>query len=310
MEGIDRRLAGGWTAGVDDTTAFIVREQGLRCEAAFLDTSRGRIFSVTHAGPGDASAAVIICPPVYAEAMRNQRRELILGWELSDAGLVAARFQYLGSGHSDGEPEELTFDGMVEDAVDVARSVQQASGVEVVGFVGTRLGALVAASAASHFPGGQLVLWEPPIDLSRYYDELYRARMIGLLKSGQPSQSARELKTKFASDGHLDVLGSPVAHSLYNSTIDLDVGELIIHSGASRVLVIQMSMKPEIRPGLTALEERCRTAGVELETTAVTYDEAWWFGAAGYTVLEAKVGALEAVPLSTQFLRVPLRHTR
>ena len=302
MELIDRRLAFGWTAGDRDAAATMTRDDGLRTTAAFLDTPAGRLFTVRHDGNGPARGGVVICPPIYAEAARNQRREVVLGWELSSVGFTAVRFQYLGSGHSDGEPERMTFAQMVDDTTTVARDLQATCGGLPIAFVGTRLGALVAASAAAAFPGTPLVLWEPPIDMARYYNEILRARMIGLLKSGQRSASTKEVMETFARVGVLDVVGSPLAYSLYESTRQLDVEDLIVAAGPRPVSIVQMSVKPELRPALKELVERCRRPGVDLAATSVSYDEAWWFGASGYRVLEVESGGLDVVPITTQFL--------
>jgi pimeloyl-ACP methyl ester carboxylesterase len=239
---------------------------------------------------------------LLAEAIRNQRRELVLGWELSASGSAVMRFHYVGSGNSDGEPEDMTFSGLVADARAVAIELQERTGISAIGFVGTRLGALVAAAAAADFPGGSLVLWEPPIDLGRYYNEVFRARMIGLLKRGERSLGGKELMEVFARDGVLDVIGNPLPHSLYESTIALDLADLLIAAGPRPSLIVQMSVKPELRPGLTAVVEQCRAAGVAVDATAVGYDEAWWFGATGHTFVEVESGALDAIPITTSFL--------
>ncbi len=302
MQSIDRRLASGWTPSGGDSPSSMSRADGVRSTAAFLDTPGGRIFAVLHEGPDAPRTAVVVCPPVYAEAVRNQRRELVLGWELSAAGIAAARFQYRGSGHSDGEPTDMTFDEMVHDAVTVADHVQTTTRAEILGFVGTRLGALVAAAASQQFADGPLVMWEPPIDLGRYYNEVFRARMIGLLKRGERSVSTKDLMETFATEGVMDVVGNPLAYSLYRSTIDLDVAQLILDAGSKRMLIVQMSVKPEIRQGLAALVDRCAEAGAHVEATAVSYDEAWWFGASGYSVVEVEAGGLDAIPITSRFL--------
>ena len=124
----------------------------------------------------------MICQPFSAEVARSQRRELALAWELSSQGIAVARFHYLGTGHSTGDPEEMTFAQMVADTTDVAAALTERTGLPRVSFVGTRLGALVAAKAAAGYSDAPLVLWEPPPDMERYFKEILRARMIGLVK--------------------------------------------------------------------------------------------------------------------------------
>jgi pimeloyl-ACP methyl ester carboxylesterase len=305
VETIDRRLASGWSVsgtGAHEGTT-LTHESGISSTAGFLSTDRGRLFAVRHQPVGEPQRAVVVCSSILAEAIRSQRRELALGWELSAAGAAVARFHYLGAGNSDGATESMTFDGLVADARAVASSLQEETGLVSVDFVGTRLGALVAAAAAAHFPGGSLVVWEPPIDLGRYYNEIFRARMIGLLKRGERSPGGKAFMDAFARDGVIDVVGNPLPYSLYETTIGLDIGELLIAAGPRPILAIQMSVKPDIRPGLVALVERCAEAGVPVEPTSVHYDEAWWFGASGYTFVEVESGALDAIPATVDWLR-------
>ncbi len=298
MEPIDRRLAAGWAPRTTPSAATMVRSDGIASAASFLETPQGRMFTVRHEPSGPSAGTIVVCPPILAEAVRNQRRELVLGWELSAARFAATRFHYIGSGHSDGEPETMTFEGLVADGARVAAESAPDAGI---GFVGTRLGALVATTVAAGFPGAPLVLWEPPLDMKRYYNEVFRARMIGLLRSGQRGPTSRELMDSFAAAGILDVVGNPLPYGLYTSTVDLDLGELLIAAGPRPVLIIQLSVKPQLRPGLAALVERCRGAGIDIATEVVGFDEAWWFGANGYTVLEVEAGGLDALPLTTGF---------
>ena len=303
MEAIDRRLASGWgVAERADDPSRISHESGISSSAGFLDTPRGRLFTVLHEPAEPPDHAVVVCSPLLAEAIRSQRRELVLGWELSGSGASVMRFHYVGSGNSDGEPENMTFAGLVADARVAATELRERTGISAIGFVGTRLGALVAAAAAAEFPGGSLVLWEPPIDMGRYYNEVFRARMIGLLKRGERSLGSKELMEVFARDGVLDVIGNPLPHSLYQTTVELDLADLLVAAGPRPALVVQMSIKPELRPGLTAVLERCEAAGMTVGATATTYDESWWFGATGHTVVEVESGALDAIPVTTRFL--------
>ncbi|MDJ0953257.1 MAG: alpha/beta hydrolase [Acidimicrobiia bacterium] len=303
MDPLDDHLVQGWTASASGRDTM-VHEDGLRTTATFLDTKRGPLFVAYNEPASTPTAGVVICQPYSAEVARNQRRELALAWELSAQGMAVARFHYRGTGHSAGEPEDMTFDQMVGDARDVAAALAERTGVTAISFVGTRLGSLVAAGAASSHPGTPLVLWEPPPDMERYYKEILRARMIGLVKQGKRSPGGKELMAMFADDGFLDVVGNPVAYSVYESTIDKRLDRLLIDGGTRPVLTIQMSIKQEIRPALTAIVATCAAAGIPIATETIPYDEAWWFGAPGHgPKVETKMTATEAVPLTSRFLR-------
>jgi len=304
VEPIDRRLAAGWAIPppVSSGTALLTHASGITTTVGFHDTGDGRLFTAYHEPQHGAHGAVVVCPPILAEAIRSQRRDLALSWELSDSGIAVMRFHYMGSGNSDGEPEQMTFDRLVADAVTVAGELRKRTGVADIAFAGTRLGALVAAAAAVEYPGAALAMWEPPLDMDRYYNEVFRARTIGLLKRGERAGSTKEMMEAFARNGVIDIVGNPLPYSLYETTIRLDLLDLLVAAESRHALIVQMSVKPQLRPALIALVERAAAHGIHIETAAVAYDEAWWFGASGYAFVEVESGALDAIPITTRFL--------
>ena len=232
MTSIEERLAPGWIAQPSPGGTEVGHPTGIRCDPAFVTVGDERMFLTIHHPVATPSVAMVICPPIYAEAIRSQRQELVLGWELSAAGVGAIRVHYRGSGHSDGNPATLTFGRLVDDARRAAQIVREELGAQTIGFAGTRLGALVAAAAAHDHPGAPLVLWEPLLDMDGYFTELRRARMIGRLKHGTSGGSGRGDMEVFAEQGLLDVMGNPVAYSLYESVIQLDPVRLVADGGA------------------------------------------------------------------------------
>lgn len=289
----ERRYSSGWSVS---GTAEIRRDDGLAMSSQFVNVGQERVFVVLHEPAGTASTGMVLCPSIHAEAVRSQRREVIAGWEMSAQGIAVARFSYRGSSHSDGHPESMTFDAMVADALVAARVLSERTGVTSIGFLGTRLGALVAAKAASELNGGPIVLWEPPFDMNQYYREIFRARMIGLVKRGRQSATGAALVSQLSRDGVLDVVGNPLSYSLYQSTVGLDVVDLVVHSHSTRVMVVQMSTRTDPRPGLVRGLSRWRSEGIAVETVVVAHDEAWWFGATGRMLkVETKSDGLEAI---------------
>lgn len=300
---VDRRLAADWAVAGDSAASSIRRPDGVSCESTFVASQDGYRFTAFHDPVADPEMGVVICPPALAEAIRNQRRELVLAWELSTEGVAAARFHYTGSGHSTGKTEELAFERMVGDAVATGEALKERTGASAISFVGTRLGALVAAAAARSFTGGALVLWEPPTDLRRYYRSVFRARIIGLFKRGESvPRTEKQLMDDLERDGSVDIAGSPLAMTLYQSTIDLDLTELITDARCDRVLIVQLSVKPELRARMSDVVKACASQGVSVVSAVVEHDEAWWFGATGTTVVDTQLDAVQAIPLTTEFI--------
>ncbi|HEY8547118.1 MAG TPA: alpha/beta hydrolase, partial [Acidimicrobiales bacterium] len=120
----------------------------------------------------DVTAGVVICPPTHGDAAINYHREARLGRWLARAGVATQRFHYRGTGESDRlPPPGITFSTLVDDARQAAELLRERCGLERIGFLGTRVGALVAARAAAELDGAPLVLWQPVVDPRRYVND-------------------------------------------------------------------------------------------------------------------------------------------
>lgn len=139
-------------------------------EVELINSSDGGVlFGCRHVpAAGGASSGVVICPPTLSDAPINYHREARVGRWLARAGVATQRFHYRGTGHSDHIPTGISFDSLVADARRAAEVLRERCGIERIGFLGTRVGALVAAKVAAEFDGAPLALWQPVIDPRRY----------------------------------------------------------------------------------------------------------------------------------------------
>lgn len=121
------------------------------------------VFGWVHTpGDGRASGAVVLCPPLARERVSVHDTYRLLAERLAESGLVAVRFDYDGTGDSAGTdegPDRVdAWLASVEQAVSLARS----TGVNRVGLLGMRMGAVLAAAAAERLGGVEaLVAWDP-----------------------------------------------------------------------------------------------------------------------------------------------------
>jgi hypothetical protein len=135
-----------------------------------LEAGGGLIFGCRHMpAAGGATAGVVICPPTHSDAGINYHREARLGRWLARAGVATQRFHYRGTGDSDRLASPgTTFQTLVDDARQAADLLRERCGVERIGFLGTRVGALVAAKVAAEVEGAPLALWQPVIEPRRF----------------------------------------------------------------------------------------------------------------------------------------------
>ncbi len=137
----------------------------------YLGSAERRIFGI-HEPAGAVGArnrAVVLCHPSGAEYIHAHRAMRQLALRLSRAGHHTLRFDYFGTGDSDGEAAQGDIADWAVDVESAIETVREIAAVPRVALVGLRAGANVAAEAVRRVPAlvEALVLWDPlaPEDL-------------------------------------------------------------------------------------------------------------------------------------------------
>jgi len=109
-----------------------------------------------------AFGAILLCYPFGQEYMRAHKAFRQLANLLSRKGFDVFRFDYLGTGDSYGNSEDVLFSTYVESANSVLAHLNENSNYSQINLAGLRLGALVAASCLSQNPKvKRCILWDP-----------------------------------------------------------------------------------------------------------------------------------------------------
>lgn len=116
---------------------------------------------------------VVLCPPLGHEYYRAYRAYVKLAQALSQAGFAVLRFDYLGTGDSDGEETHARLDDWVQDALHAAHDLESSEDTSAIVFAGLRFGGTVASLAAERHPhAAAVLLWDDIVDGRRYLQEL------------------------------------------------------------------------------------------------------------------------------------------
>lgn len=257
------------------TQIRVDRKTGVREELGYIGTGSRRMLSTLHRPPGEARGAMVVCCSLLSDLQANYSNEVQIARAAAAQGVAVRRFHYLGIGHSDGDIEDRNYEQMVGGAEEVAAHLRSEVGADRVSFLGTRVGAMVAAGAAARYPGAPLVLWEPIVKGAAYFKEAFRAIRIRDASNVAASKSRDERIAEIMA-GHTDVLGYAVGRPLYESFKDLDLAELLDDSPRA-VWLVQISQRRQIRPDYEALMQRQRATGSSVEYTQVGEDFSWWF---------------------------------
>jgi pimeloyl-ACP methyl ester carboxylesterase len=141
----------------------------------YFGTSQEQLFGAYHAPEGRAArtGAVVLCHPLGHEYLRAHRAFRNLAAALAGQGFHVLRFDYFGSGDSGGDADQTTIDRCLADLSTAIQELKDISGASRVSLIGLRMGATLAALAATGRRDiDRLILWDPVPDGRTYVEEL------------------------------------------------------------------------------------------------------------------------------------------
>jgi alpha/beta superfamily hydrolase len=273
--------------------------EGATTVAEFVGAGAETLFGVRHSRGSSRGAGVVICSGIHGEFFRNHTREITLARSLASVGIPVQRFHYRGTGHG-AELEALTLESMCQDALTAARWLMETEGCDRIGFVGTRWGGFVAATAAMQMEA-PLVLWDPVSSTEQYFRDLFRIARINDLRENIVNDRLDELRRI----GVADILGYSIPRSLYESA---RMGSLsqILKERSESILIIAISSRGSIPPGLSEFVTRVGPVDIHVITMM---EEPWWF-AGGREQKEEQELLTSLIPVTTSWLRGALEPAR
>ena len=155
------------------------RKRLYRIESFFFYGKRGEIFTIAHHPSFSFSSetAIIFCNPFAEEKLNSHRVFYNYANRLADLGLLVLRFDYLGTGDSDGDFSLASLESRTEDIVSMVHMCRAKYNINKIVLLGLRLGANLALKALSLTEVDNLILWAPIPDPYIYFFDLLRANL-------------------------------------------------------------------------------------------------------------------------------------
>ena len=141
-------------------------------EPLFFESDSFRLYGVLHTPQDQARGlGVIFCAPFAEEQKQAYRVFVEVARRLEELGIPSLRFDYRGTGDSQGPFTDFSLAGAKRDIQAAATFLRERTGVERIGLIGLRLGASLALQAADcRLPTAAcLVLWQPIVDGALFY---------------------------------------------------------------------------------------------------------------------------------------------
>jgi pimeloyl-ACP methyl ester carboxylesterase len=224
-----------------------------------------QMLGCRHRPTADAAAGVVICLGAPFGPALDQGRAARLGRRLAEAGVAVQRFHPRGSAPSDGDPAAVSFASLVDDAARALDLLRDRTGVERVGVVGVRLGALVAARLAQRDRSVPVAVWEPVVDPLAMVEHAAAARAAALHPTA--SSEGRDPSGLTVGPGDTrppDLFETALCGELIDRAAVGDLGdELRDRSGG--LLVVQTGPGEALVPAYQSLVDMCRAHQVAVE---------------------------------------------
>lgn len=245
-------------------------------EAGWLEVDGERVFQVTRVPAGEVTAWLLLCSAIGGEHDGGYRRQTMLARQLSAHGVATRRFHYRGTANSHIHTNTVR-DTMIADAIAAGRDLAERF-PDVTGVVlGERVGALVAAEAATALGARDLVLWQPVCEIETYCRELGRAAKLQKVTSGIEAAGdagAADFNATY-DEGEGDLIGFTASRALIESF----EGHPLVDSHAGpdcAVHLVQFGRK-RLDPKFEKLLAAWQQSGSDVESQLLVEPELWWF---------------------------------
>jgi len=171
----------------------------------------GRVLFGVYHPPRRSTAStegVVVCPPLGGDYLRTHRTLRVLAARIAEEGRHVLRFDYYGTGDSDGCGTAVRLAGCVADAVAAAEELRMLASLSRVSLVGVRAGGTVALLAAREgWAVERVVVWDPVVRGRAYLEDLRK-------RASEPAVLPARFGRGRAPDGVLGVDGFPLTPEL------------------------------------------------------------------------------------------------
>lgn len=180
-------------------------------------------------------ASAVLCAPLLREGVSAQATFRLLAEKLTDSGLAAIRFDYVGCGDSEGDLDHLDGIGEMLGSIAEAAAVARATVDGPVIGIGMRAGALLLAQVAEALGLDGVVLWDPCVAGGRFLRE---QRVMSVVQhEAQPPRG----------DGAVEVPGFVLPARLASELGSLDLAGCALGGLASAGSLAVLTRQPQQR---------------------------------------------------------------
>ena len=145
-------------------------------EPFFYESQDQQIFAIYHPPQGaPRGEGVVICYPAPQDIMRSYQAHVQLARLLAQQGFAVLRFDYAGTGDSEGQSSDLSLERWEANLLHATAALKKRNAVPRLSLLGTRLGAALVLRVSRQIGLKQMLLWDPIFDGVQYITGLEAA---------------------------------------------------------------------------------------------------------------------------------------
>jgi alpha/beta superfamily hydrolase len=215
----------------------------------FVQISSGsqNVFGILHLPDGEATHGIVFCSPFAEEQKSTYRVFVEFARQLAEKGVASLRFDYRGTGDSDGFFQDYLLADWIGDTVSAIDCLKEKSGLDKVCVLGVRFGGFIGIQAAQQSGSvSDLILWQPIISGKQFHRQEMRRFMIRqMMTSGKATKGEEDLASDAEEDNVVDMDGYLMRKELSEGIKETDLtgGDTSV---PERTLLLQISHNEKV----------------------------------------------------------------
>jgi len=177
-------------------------------EAFYLPSQPGRAFCTYFKPEVDQKQLYLFLPSVAEDMNRCRAMVAAQARHLASCGIGVILLDYFGTGDSEGDFSETSWDVWKQNALDLC-DWAEARSLKVTGLWGVRFGAMLAAELAHEHKErfSKLLFWQPVISGQSYMTQILRMRMAGQMDRSEPIEKTDSIRARMRAGESVEIGG-------------------------------------------------------------------------------------------------------
>ncbi|MGZ4960701.1 MAG: hydrolase 2, exosortase A system-associated [Methylomonas sp.] len=246
----------------------------------YLPDRSGSLFCIYFPPATGEVKRAIVHVQAFAEEMNKSRRMVSLqARELAKLGYATLIFDLFGTGDSDGEFGEATWQAWLQNIDTAIEWLIKQQGAQTIDLWGLRTGALLAMDYASrsHQKIDRLLCWQPVLNGETFITQFLRLRIAAaVLDNSAPKEKTSDLKRQLLEGQAIEVAGYHLHPELVKPLTALRADRLPLQ-GLSELAIFEVVANEETDFAMTTSQflDKAKENSIEVSLKKVVGDAFW-----------------------------------